>query len=98
MVDIRQGVRQFPSGKRELNILAGYVSTERAAPTTFSNPAVVATQMWVIVPGQSADAVFGPLPWPAINGSTIPVQGDQVWLCIDNNGTPVVMSWVATYS
>lgn len=74
-------------GQRALTILSGYVSRNRPAPASFSDP------VWVIVPSHGSDAPYGPLEWPASHGTTLPVAGTPMVLGIDDNGTPHVLWW-----
>lgn len=73
-------------------VVVGYVSRSRPAPASFDLP------VWVIVPSHSVDRVYGPLAWPAIHGATLPAQGASVWLAFDDNGTPIVLSWVGLHT
>lgn len=87
MTDIREALRQLPTSKRQLNILSGYVSTERPAPQVTSDP------VWVIVPSHGADNPYGPLLWPQSNGDALPQPGNPMVIVIDESGTPHVVHW-----
>lgn len=89
MTDLRQILPNQPSHSpaHQLQILAGYVSTERPAPTSFAD------QLWVTVPGHGTDPVYAPPSFPACQGSILPQQGDPVTLGIDDNGTAQCLTW-----
>lgn len=72
-------------------ILAGYVSTSQPAPQSFDDP------VYVVVPTHSTERMYGPVQWPAIHGTALPVKGSPTWLAIDDNGAPVVVWWGALY-
>lgn len=92
MADIRQLAQpRSLKGQRVLSLLSGYVSTQRPVPDGFDDP------VWVIVPSHGAQTPYGPLSWPATNGSTLPVANDPVLLAMDDNGTPWVVSWGAAF-
>lgn len=93
MTDVTQLLKPpTVTGQRELKIVAGYVSLERTPPAGPNDP------IWVIVPSHGEDNPYGPLAWPVSWGATLPVPGTQVWVGIDDNGTPFVSGWVGVYS
>lgn len=71
-------------------LVRGYVSTIRPAPLSFSEP------VWVIVPGYSTDRPLGPCEWPAIHGSSLPLQGAECVVGFDDQHKPTLVWWAGS--
>ena len=96
-MDVRALSGGRPEGRSGPQILHGYVSLQKPAPTHFTDP------LWVIVPSHAGDVPYGPLLWPVSHGATLPAQGSPVTLALalgpdGQPGVPVVMQWDAIYS
>lgn len=98
-MDVRSLNGSRPEGQSAAGwqVVHGYVSLQRPAPTKFSDP------LYVIVPAHSGDTPYGPLPWPALHGATLPAQGAPVTLGlgVGLDGTPnvpAVIGWDAPYA
>jgi hypothetical protein len=85
-----QGLPNPPGVIEQPPVESGYVSTARAAPTSFEDP------IYVILPEHSTDRPIGPLVWPAIHGSALPQQGAPVTVVFDGEDVPHVVWWEGT--
>lgn len=86
MTDTRALIGGRPTGRVHQQVVSAYVSTEKAAPMSTSDP------VYVVVPATSTEVSI-PLPWPRSLGSTAPAQGDQLLVAYDENRTPHIIVW-----
>jgi len=89
--DVKRILSDQPDGFPRLTILAGYVSLQKPAPAGFDD------SLWAIIPSHG-ESVAIPLSFPAIHGATLPMQGTQVVIGIDNNRTPHVLTWYGPHT
>ena len=75
------------------SIIRGYISTNRPAPTAFTQEGSTENWLWVIVPEYSTERPFGPCKWTAEHGITLPSQGAEVMLAFDESNFPTVIWW-----
>lgn len=81
--------RSDPVGEHP--VLRGYVSTVRPAPKAFGEP------LWVIIPEYSTEAPYK-CSWAEIHGKTLPAQGAQVVVVMDNEDVPTAVWWEGAYT
>lgn len=87
MTDVTQLLRTGGAPSSQRQVVAGYVSLNKAAPVDFSG------DLFVILPSLATDYSFGPCKWGAAQGSTLPAQGTEVLVCFDDENVPVVVWW-----
>jgi hypothetical protein len=78
-------------GGSPLNIVSGYVSLQKPAPTHFDDPA------WIVIPAHSTEVSL-PMYFPASHGATLPERGTPVLVAYDENSTPWLIAWQGVYS
>jgi len=87
MTDVTQLLTGSGSPQPQRQVVAGYVSTNKPAPSAFGDP------LYVVLPSFNTGAYYGPCKWGAAEGSTLPAQGAEVLVCFDDSGVPVVVWW-----
>jgi hypothetical protein len=88
MPDVTQMLRRggTPDGQR--NLVAGYVSNQKPAPTHFTD------QLWVVLPDFSPD-FSQPVRWAQLHGAQFPAQGAAVLVAFDDQAQPHAVWWDA---
>lgn len=75
-----------------VQIIAGKVSPNMPAPATFNDP------LYVVRPNWRPDYYWAVADWPACHGNTLPAQGTDCLLALDEQGGLWVLHWKGTHS
>jgi hypothetical protein len=96
--DVRQLLQGRDDEVEESPVVRGYISTNRPAPTGFPKVGSEANLLWVITPETSVERPLGPCWWNADHGATLPAQGAECVVLVDNQGHGTVIWWAGNHS
>jgi hypothetical protein len=96
--DVIQLLRSTADPVEQSRVVRGYISRNRPAPTGFPVPGSLDNLLWVITPETSLDRPLGPCWWNADHGATLPAQGAECVVMMDDQEIPTVVSWMGAHT